>query len=641
MKKYYLLLAVMLSACSLAAQPAFLWAKRASAQRPDALCVDPGDNAYISWPVGDHIPNVDGHVFGSYGLYGDNNWAISSYTCDGSYRWTKVIGGKGTDRGWDIGADTLGGIYALGSVQSDSIHTIDVGGDTTIKVTQRKFLMVKYDTAGRFQWLRMPEAEGPFRPRGGTGFQLCVEPNGDLHVFSVLEAGVYADGAFTATHTDSAYIYDLRYDKDGNFRKGVHLEVTMKPQPYAVAAYGLSYSYDPVRKQYYYAGRTWLDSLWIGTQQSGPGTGFIAAFDSSGKALWLQQSATTVQLLATVSDEQGNLYVGGTSSGALADDTLCGFPLPPQSPVPYGYPFVMRLDPRTGKVIWGHRSTTTGSDSYSGALAVGHGLLSLGVSGAAIRWEALKLSSTPTESNNVSLARFNTETGKVRSLDSISCTGMYDNPSLIRPDNRGNLYIGGAFQGTMTIKGKSSTIEDDPYDAFIARYGLDACDCSTLKAAFTYTAGSTGTCNFTYTGTGMADSVIWLFGDGSSDKGNTATHTYSSTADSFTVCAIAYNSCGSNMSCRKISAMGTDHIPEQDMADRIDIYPNPAQRQLQVLHAAGMHAEIFNILGQRLVQVSLSAASAGIDISVLQPGLYLLRCTDSRGYSKSLQFIRE
>ena len=67
-------------------------------------------------------------------------------------------------------------------------------------------------------------------------------------------------------------------------------------------------------------------------------------------------------------------------------------------------------------------------------------------------------------------------------------------------------------------------------------------------SAFTKTGMHT--INVTYTGTTTTlDSVLWIYGDGHTDTGLTATHTYTAIG-TYHVCAVAYNPCGNDTVCR-------------------------------------------------------------------------------------------
>lgn len=77
--------------------------------------------------------------------------------------------------------------------------------------------------------------------------------------------------------------------------------------------------------------------------------------------------------------------------------------------------------------------------------------------------------------------------------------------------------------------------------------------------------------NFTNTTMGVADSVVWDFGDGSTSTMMNPTHTYASDGN-YTVCLTVYNICGSDSTCTMISACdmlagSIGHTASQDTVD--------------------------------------------------------------------------
>src|SRR5690606_27736845 len=84
---------------------------------------------------------------------------ISSFDCEGNYRWHKVIGRSVGETGWALKADTLGGIYLSGRIYADH-EMVHIGTDSIIPSgTKKRMILLKYDTSGNFQWLRMPQSD--------------------------------------------------------------------------------------------------------------------------------------------------------------------------------------------------------------------------------------------------------------------------------------------------------------------------------------------------------------------------------------------------------------------------------------------------------------------------------------------------
>lgn len=85
------LFVVFMTAGTAIAQQEWQWGKRGQFPVKD-IAVDNNGNTYVLWPVSEQA-NVDGHPIPGRG---NTDMAVSSFSCNGTYRWTKVIGS--TDR---------------------------------------------------------------------------------------------------------------------------------------------------------------------------------------------------------------------------------------------------------------------------------------------------------------------------------------------------------------------------------------------------------------------------------------------------------------------------------------------------------------------------------------------------------------
>ncbi|WP_442787259.1 hypothetical protein [Flavobacterium suncheonense] len=58
------------------------------------MVTDSQKNIYILAPVGQTLLNIDGNPKTNYGdSSSKTDYALSSFSCDGTYRWSKIIGG--------------------------------------------------------------------------------------------------------------------------------------------------------------------------------------------------------------------------------------------------------------------------------------------------------------------------------------------------------------------------------------------------------------------------------------------------------------------------------------------------------------------------------------------------------------------
>src|SRR5690606_36094552 len=155
--------------------------------------------------------------------YGGQDILISSFDCEGNYRWHKVIGGSNSDIGVALKTDTLGGIYVSGYVLTYQTD-VQFDNDTTIGNTEQSMFLIKYDSVGAYQWMRMPQPDttttGTHNPTA-VG-DMDVAPNGDVYLYTSLAPGVYADGAYAVNNYG---IRVLKYNASGAFRLGIPLEI--------------------------------------------------------------------------------------------------------------------------------------------------------------------------------------------------------------------------------------------------------------------------------------------------------------------------------------------------------------------------------------------------------------------------------
>lgn len=613
----------------LQAQQQWQWGKRAQNYTKE-IAVDGKGNSYVLWAIGSQA-NVDGHPVATNG---STDIGITSFRCDGTYRWTKVIGTSSPDAGFGLATDTLGGLYILGHIGSSNASNIYIDDDTTMNPTMKKLMLLKYDTAGNYQWQRMPEAENITAVTPTGGFNLTVEPGGKAHVMCILSAGSYAAGAYTATYPDDKNIYALKYDKNGNFVGGLHFDVT-RPATAGIIPYGFNMMYDPVSTHYYWAGRRY-DPYTISFGSTAiTGSNFLACFSNTGSVLWVQKSNNdaipTWLLSKPATDNAGNVYVSGTSYndfGGGTGDGFGSFSLNNTMGV-WAFPILVKFN-SSGSVLFATNASGN-TDNAGKAVAYANGVIGLAgdFAGGDFSWGGNSLGPNNQYYNSF-LARFDAATGNMIGIDTLSSgQGVDEYVTTLTADHQGNFFLGGEFYGDITIAGTTYTKQDGNTDGYIAKFGSGNCNCATPVSAFTR-SGSGLTYNFSYTGTSGIDSVVWSFGDGQSASGNSVSHTYAAPG-SYTVCATAYNNCGTNQSCAGLTATGVG-IDSRNLFPGLAIYPNPARN---VLYITGLTSEtayrLNNSVGSRVRSGVLPAGKSGISMEGLPAGWYVLQLRDNKG----------
>lgn len=608
------------------------------------IAVDNYGNSYTLWTL-EGVYNIDGEDFISHGSY---DFALTSFDCNGVHRWTKIIGGTSSDQAFDLGTDTLGGVYVISSVNGARLvnYSIHIDTDTTIVSQMKSMFLVKYDTEGEFQWFRMPEDTVVIDPSNlqlGGGFAMDVAPNGDCYVYSKLPIGTYSYGAFEATFpgtvNDGENIYALKYDSNGNCNGGVHFDISYSGS--------LIFNSDIIRDHhtgwFYMSGRlTAGDDIFIFGGEQVTAENYVVQFDSSGFVNWTI-SANDIGIANTrffgkpSVDELGNVYVtGGSQSG----NSFGGFTFQ-NSFEDSGFPIFAKID-SMGNVVYATNASVS-VPNYAAATAYSNNEVAVtGMYGRKIIWGDYSANNI-SMNNNVFLARFDATSNEILALDTLqSSASSVETPSQLTADRQGNFYVGGKFSGQLYVGDVTLYNQTGTSEGFIAKFGSDSCYCPLPEALFVYDSiPNEPGYDFVYTGSADVDSVLWDFGDGAFGYGMDLQHIFAESG-TYTVCATAYNPCGADSVCITFEAEGPVGVQSINGFEEIRVYPNPAREFLTVNHASpGSRMEVINAVGQHLQSTFLNASPEQIDVSNLPAGIYLLQLTDRNGKRGYARFVKE
>jgi hypothetical protein len=174
--------------------------------------------------------------------------------------------------------------------------------------------------------------------------------------------------------------------------------------------------------------------------------------------------------------------------------------------------------------------------------------------------------------------------------------------------------------------------------------GCDASDTTVLTVNEFPVAGfndvlNTNVLDLTSTATN-ADSTVYDFGDGSGLVSMTnASHTYAANG-TYTVCQYVYNDCGTDTLCTQVivSQIGLEELA----SELTKVYPNPTSDVLNI-ETMGYQAsklELLSVDGKLIAEVTPDAPKTQLDVSKLQPGVYLVRITESN-FAAVKQFVKE
>lgn len=636
------------------AQAGWQWGKRGGGigtgsgsladERVIDVATDTKGNVYVlavNNPGG--TAQVDGHPgIGSY-----DRLTLASWNCSGRFRWMKNMGIAGVFLGNGLDIDTLGGVYMSGMIGGgdNSLQYTYFDTDTTLPSTQKKIFIVKYDTSGTFQWLRMPQADTVTAAANifTSAYEAEVASNGDLYLFTHLTPGSYANGAYQV----AAYgFHVLKYNKNGLFISGRPIQITVSSDTYGPMLVNMEqakFARNHKNGRFYiygdctpYYGTLKFGTTLVNTAPAAPGIApiYIAAFDSSGNNLWVKQSspgaATTGRYCNPVIDENGNVYLGGDAN-IINGNSFNGHSFSNTLSTLMPVPFVIAID-SNGNNRW----VTTGNDnslSTGSSIAYRNGKVYLcGAYTDRMEWGNFVVDKPGAASGDYVpyVASFNAQNGKILSLDTLLATPGLNDITAATTDKNGNMYAGGLFNYNLYVSRDTLTNVGGSYDWFVAKYGTALCNCTVPAPGYNYSASS-NTVTFTYTGNSYT-SISWDFGDGSAPVSTpNPTHTYSSPG-TYTACVSVANSCGSNIHCKTIKTTTTNGISNILSNGDLQIMPNPAYDKLRIGTAApGTILKLYNTTGSVVKQIALTAYDEEVDISGLPPGCYLLHCTDKTG----------
>ena len=349
------------------------WAKRSSINRQgvntvrsnSVISTDKLGNVYMTALIADSNFNIDGH---SLSTWGKTDILLTSFNCEGIYRWSKVIGSSNdSDQVLSVKTDTLGDVYVCGTMTLKSQSGGSVNGhlDTDTSIignSYRTMFLAKWDTAGNFKWLRMPQPDtiGYLNANLYTSmFGMDVSPDGTVHLACYLTPGGYA-GYKMRINTSGAYV--IRYDANGNYLGNTALDMhysgISNRVDFWLPIYGTRFKYDSVHSRYLVYGfaSTGIGGIrYIGNNPVFENLGYLASFNASNGSVAFQKiqttnptSADTILYVRDLAlDRSGNIFVVGEAlPGCIFNGIKFDNPLSQKSA------FIIKMDGNTGDTLW-------------------------------------------------------------------------------------------------------------------------------------------------------------------------------------------------------------------------------------------------------------------------------------------------
>ncbi|MDK2772554.1 MAG: T9SS type A sorting domain-containing protein [Flavobacterium sp.] len=451
-----------------------------------SMVTDSQNNIYILSRVRGSDVEIDGNSKATYGYSTPSDVVLASFSCNGTYRWSKIIGGNGTENINAVQVDSQDNVYVVGNVATcngggagnfyyaridDEYEFINSDSACTL------IFLAKFDTNGTIQYVKRPQL--PTTPSlAGTytrSYNLQIH-NDVLYWFVWLPPGVYADGAFTNSSPDAYTPYVLKYNLDGSFIEAVQLGTVQGLYDFYIKCYRNPYN------GYYYMTYERANSGASFSINGQPivNSSAIICYDTTGQFLWKREntndgsSGITMELYNLDFDPQNNIYIAGEMLG-LNMDSFIGFSVSATARPA----FVMKTDPTANSLIWASSYTGTGSNNL-GAIKFNNTEVAYTgwCFGTSFSWGTQTLVAPNTnEGQDVLFARFDSTTGNCLSLNKInSDVGSTDFGNAIAVDTSGDYIVGGGFGHYIyDMNNNVSTNEGGPSDFFLAKFSTQAC----------------------------------------------------------------------------------------------------------------------------------------------------------------------
>ncbi|CAM3625999.1 T9SS type A sorting domain-containing protein [Flavobacterium gelidilacus] len=497
--KKILLLTFLVS--NLAFSQTFQWAKRGGgnnsitsttiyrAEEAIKVVTDANNNIYTISTVTKTGLDVDGNTRPFYDSGTEFDYVISSFACDGSYRWSKTIGGYGFEQIF-MDSDGQGNIFVGGKFVNciNTTYLSQIEGDLVISQNPqdcRVLFLVKFDTNGVMQWIKRPQSMGLTSSQGisqnaNLGFQ--VDNLGNSYWLLVVPQGTYENGAFVNTLTGINF-FIFKYDTNGNFLSATPIDFSVSGS----FAQNLRFYRNPQTGQYYLTSNKSISgsaTASLGTSTVA-GSFFIASYNTAGQKMWHQEDAagTSGSLFESydlTTDTLNNIYFSGSIFGN-SSVLFMGFTVPQTG----DKPFIIKLNPSGTSLLWSTYPQDINGTYNSCGLAVNGN--EIGYTGmcfdSTYTWGTQSIfASNTNQGTEVLFGRFNTTTGDCLSLVKIpGDNGYSDSGSALAVDSSGDYIIGGGFGHNLTVNGTTITNEGSQSDFFITKYATTACSTASTE----------------------------------------------------------------------------------------------------------------------------------------------------------------
>ncbi|MBP8066215.1 MAG: T9SS type A sorting domain-containing protein [Flavobacterium sp.] len=350
--------------------------------------------------------------------------------------------------------------------------------NTFTSASCKSLFLAKYNTNGTLIWFKQPQQNVSQTVALSQTISkgLTVDDQGNSYWLVYIPTGTYADGAFTNSLAGSNW-YLFKYDANGNFLNGAHLDVQLTGSFISYVKLYLNSN-----NGYFYISsfKSSSTATAVVGGQAVNGSGFIACFNDLGQFQWKKEDSYTgafgLRFYGLAFDSSNNIFLAGQLLGQSLN-TFLGLTVPEN----INPPFIMKLNPTADTTYWSTYPPISSGPYNYGAIALNGSEVAFtnSCAGTNYTWGSQVLNASNIsngEGIETLFARFNSSTGACLGLHKIpGNAGFDDQGTALTVDVSGDYILGGGFGGQLTINGATLSNAGSQTDFFLAKFATSVC----------------------------------------------------------------------------------------------------------------------------------------------------------------------
>lgn len=447
---------------------------------------------------------------------GSNDIFLFSTTCEGTVRWSQVIGGGSDDYCFNLVLDQQNNVYIGATVTSHRV-TVD-GSPLHFSPTDsipypppavpgypphdsfKTSYLVKYNSQGHLIKKVALQGEVNYLTNVSNIYNLVLSEN-QLHLVVGFRQGTHLEGHAVVPPTESTYFTNFiaRYDLDLNYSSSFTLPIA----PESGFINILNFLHDPTNNRYYLAGPR--GSSLIYQDNAIVNRSFLLAIDDqNGREHWRREIHAVDHLdlapnfiYSLALDEEANIYIGGQIYRNRQEQYIKFYDPTNPNVEPFlfttaaytSFPMIAKLNSQ-GTVQWVQALADYNPDALVPGPRSGKGIaingdeVAFGTQAANEFWGDFEVKRPQGHHPDPLLVRLNKQNGQVIALHEIQNSTALSQLTAVAVDHDKNYVVGGYFTGNL-FRGNSlgipMIISTGQADFFVAKLQANPCDSGNLS----------------------------------------------------------------------------------------------------------------------------------------------------------------